>query len=86
MASIFPPSPQIGDVFESNNTVWQWNGEAWVVVPTDGLTFRNITTTPSTQTVIADSGADTLNLIAGENISITAASASDSITINSTGN
>ena len=81
MASIFPPSPQIGDVFESNNTVWQWNGEAWVVVPTDGLTFRNITTTPSTQTVIADSGADTLNLIAGENISITAASASDSITL-----
>ena len=81
MASIFPPSPQIGDVFESNNTVWQWNGEAWVVVPTDGLTFKNITTTPSTQTVIADSGADTLNLVAGENISITAASASDSITL-----
>jgi len=81
LASIFPPSPQIGDVFESNNTVWQWNGEAWVVVPTDGLTFKNITTTPSTQTVIADSGADTLNLVAGENISITAASASDSITL-----
>ncbi len=86
MASIFPPSPQIGDVFTSNNTTWQWNGEAWTVIPTDGLTFKNITTTPSTQTVVADSGSDTLNLIAGENISITAASASDSITINSTGN
>jgi hypothetical protein len=86
LASIFPPSPQIGDVFTSNNTTWQWNGEAWTVIPTDGLTFKNITTTPSTQTVVADSGSDTLNLIAGENISITAASASDSITINSTGN
>ena len=85
MASIFPPSPQIGDVFTSNNTTWQWNGEAWIVVPTEGLSFKNITTTPGTQTVVADSGADTLNLIAGENVSITAASASDSITISSTG-
>ena len=81
MASIFPPSPIVGDYFTSNNTTWQWNGEAWVVLPAEGTTFRNITTTPSTQTVIADSGADTLNLIAGENISITAASVSDSITL-----
>ena len=85
MASIFPPSPAVGDYFTSNNTTWQWNGEAWVVLPAEGTTFKNIVTNPSTETVVADSGADTLNLIAGENISISANSSTDSITINSTG-
>ena len=48
--------------------------------------FSNIATSPSTQLITGDSNSDTLTFIAGENISITAASASDSITINSTGN
>jgi hypothetical protein len=86
LASIFPPSPIVGDYFTSNNTTWQWNGEAWVVLPAEGTTFKNIVTSPSTEIVVADSGADTLNLIAGENISISANSSTDSITINSTGN
>jgi hypothetical protein len=86
LASIFPPSPIVGDYFTSNNTTWQWNGEAWVVLPAEGKTFKNIVTSPSTEIVVADSGADTLNLIAGENISISANSSTDSITINSTGN
>jgi hypothetical protein len=51
-----------------------------------GSAFLNIQTSPATETIVADSTGDTLTLIAGENISITAASASDSITINSTGN
>jgi len=48
--------------------------------------FSTIATSPATQTIQGDSNSDTLTFIAGENISITAASASDSITINSTGN
>jgi hypothetical protein len=48
--------------------------------------FSNIATSPSTQLITGDSNSDTLTFVAGENISITAASASDSITINSTGN
>jgi len=48
--------------------------------------FSTIVTEPATQTITGDSNSDALTFIAGENISITAASASDSITINSTGN
>ena len=48
--------------------------------------FSTIVTSPATQTVQGDSNSDSLTFVAGENISITAASATDSITINSTGN
>jgi hypothetical protein len=48
--------------------------------------FSTIATSPETQTIVGDSNSDTLTFVAGENISIVAASASDSITINSTGN
>jgi hypothetical protein len=48
--------------------------------------FSTIVTNPSTQSIVGDSNSDSLTFISGENISITAASASDSITINSTGN
>jgi hypothetical protein len=48
--------------------------------------FSNISTSPSTQLISTDSNSDTLTFISGENISISADSSTDSITINSTGN
>jgi hypothetical protein len=48
--------------------------------------FSNIATSPSTQLITGDSNSDTLTFVAGENISISADSSTDSITINSTGN
>ena len=48
--------------------------------------FSNISTSPSTQLITTDSNSDTLTFISGENISISADSSNDSITINSTGN
>jgi hypothetical protein len=48
--------------------------------------FSNIGTSPSTQLIVGDSNSDTLTFISGENISISADSSTDSITINSTGN
>ena len=86
MASIFPNSPELNSVFTSNGTTWQWNGEAWTVVASDGQTFTNIVTSPSSQTISADSPTDTLTITAGTNISVSANSSNDSITINSTGN
>ena len=85
MASIFPNSPELNSVFTSNGTTWQWNGEAWTVVASDGQTFTNIVTSPSSQTISADSPTDTLTITAGTNISVLANSSNDSITINSTG-
>jgi ribosomal protein L35AE/L33A len=81
LASIFPPSPIVGDYFTSNNTTWQWNGEAWVVLPAEGTTFKNIVTSPSTETVVADSGADTLTIIGGDYITVSASTSNDSVKI-----
>ena len=84
MASIFPSTPSLNDIFTSNGTTWQWNGEAWVVVADQGQTFNTVITNPSSQTISADSGTDTLTIAAGTNISVSANSSNDTLTINST--
>ena len=81
MASIFPSTPTLGEIFTSNGTSWQWNGEAWTVVTNDSGTFTTITTSPATQNVVVDSRNDTLTFVSGNNIVVTANSANDSITI-----
>ncbi len=81
MASIFPSTPTLGEIFTSNGTSWQWNGEAWTVVTTDSGTFTTISTSPPTQNVVVDSRNDTLTFVSGNNISITASASNDSITI-----
>lgn len=84
MASIFPGSPSLNDIFTSNGTTWQWNGEAWTVVASDGQTFTNVITSPSSQTITADSPTDTLTIAAGTNISVSANASNDTLTISST--
>jgi hypothetical protein len=84
LASIFPGSPSLNDVFTSNGTTWQWNGEAWTVVASDGQTFTNVITSPSSQTITADSPTDTLTIAAGTNISVSGNSSNDTLTISST--
>ena len=81
MASIFPSTPTLGEIFTSNGTSWQWNGEAWTVVSVDSNVFTTIVTSPSTQNVVVDSRNDTLTFVSGNNIVVTANSANDSITI-----
>lgn len=81
MASIFPSTPTLGEIFTSNGTSWQWNGEAWTVVSVDSDVFTTIVTSPATQNVVVDSPNDTLTFVSGNNIAITANSANDSITI-----
>jgi hypothetical protein len=84
LASIFPGSPSLNDIFTSNGTTWQWNGEAWTVVASDGQTFTNVITSPSSQTISADSPTDTLTIAAGTNISVSGNSSNDTLTISST--
>ena len=81
MASIFPSTPTVGEVFTSNGTSWQWNGEAWTVLNVDSEAFARIVTSPPTENVVVDSKNDTLTFISGNNIAVTANSANDSITI-----
>jgi hypothetical protein len=81
LASIFPSTPTLGEIFTSNGTSWQWNGEAWTVVSVDSDVFTTIVTSPATQNVVVDSPNDTLTFVSGNNIAITANSANDSITI-----
>lgn len=85
MASIFPSTPTVGEVFTSGGTSWQWNGEAWTVISNDVDVFTTIATSPATQNVVADSLSDTLTLAAGSNVIITGNSATDTITIATTG-
>jgi hypothetical protein len=84
LASIFSASPSFNDTFTSNGTTWQWNGEAWIVVASDGQTFTNVVTSPSSQTITADSPTDTLTIAAGTNISVSGNSSNDTLTISST--
>ena len=81
MASIFPSTPTIGEIFTSNGTSWQWNGEAWTVVGVDSEVFTTISTSPPTQNVVVDSQNDTLTFVSGNNIVVTANASNDSITI-----
>ena len=81
MASIFPSTPTLGEIFTSNGTSWQWNGEAWTVVSVDSDVFTTIVTSPPTQNVVVDSQNDTLTFVSGNNISVTANASNDSITI-----
>lgn len=88
MALNFPETPDLNDLHSVGDTTWQWDGTAWNVVagisaPASVYTFRNINVDDTT-TVSADNLTDTLNLIAGSNITITGNADTDTITIAST--
>ena len=86
------PSGSIeGDIYwnSSDNKLRVYYDGAWYdAAPAGGGTasdsFKTIAVTGQSS-VVADSSTDTLNLVAGTNVSITTDSTTDSITINSTG-
>jgi hypothetical protein len=51
MPTQFPLSPTVGDQYDLNGTLYQWNGEAWIIVSNissgggGGGTSTNIATT-----------------------------------------
>lgn len=89
MAINFPQNPQINDVYTSGTTTWQWNGSVWnVVAASSSISVPNgfgKVAVAGQNTVNSNTSNDTLNLIAGSNITISTSDISDSITINSSG-
>lgn len=89
MALDFPNNPEINDTYTVNGTTWQYNGTFWSVVGSTSTLdapngFSNISVTGQNP-VIADQLSDTLNLVAGSNVTITTDDATDSVVISSTG-
>lgn len=86
----FPSNPNSNDTYTSAGTTWIYDGSVWNVVSSSTVitlpnnnTFQNVAVSGQS-TVVADSATDTLNLVAGSNITITTDANTDSVTINST--
>ena len=92
MALAFPNSPLVGDQYTSGGVTWQWNGTTWDIVISGGggggggssLSFPTIAVSGQ-DSVSADSGADTLNLVAGTGMTITTNASTDTVTLTSSG-
>jgi hypothetical protein len=85
MALNFPSNPLLNAEYTSGNSTWTWDGTAWNVTfssATSQVNAFGIISTSGQPSIIADSTSDVLNLIAGNNISISTNPASDSITVN----
>jgi plastocyanin len=87
MAINFPNNPTTNLTYTSGSTTWIWDGTAWNV---DGTYVQS--TNPGFSTievagqpeVVANSGEETLTVVAGTNITITTNNTAKSLTINST--
>jgi len=86
----FPNSPNTNDTYVSGDTTWIFNGTVWDVVSNNAAitieanSFSTISV-PGQSNVVADSTADTLNFIAGSNVTITTNAETDTITIAAAG-
>jgi len=88
MALNFPASPTNGDTFTDGTTTWQWDGTVWNIVSSTSPVISNNFNTISVSgqdDIVADTTNDTLNLVAGANITIATNNVSDSLTISATG-
>jgi len=91
MAINFPDSPNTDDTFTEGSTTWQYDGTSWnivtasssVVIPTIPNGFSTVAVSGQ-DNIVAESTTDTLNVVAGTNITITTDSSTDSLTINAT--
>lgn len=90
MAINFPSDPILNQLYSLGDTTWQWDGSTWNVVSADvSIVIPDIKSfdtiaVAGQSSVVADTGSDTLTLIAGTNVTITTNPTADSITINST--
>jgi plastocyanin len=87
MALNFPNNPQINDTYTANNTTWSWDGVAWNVaygIPQSEIkTFTSIEVDGQTD-INATIVDDTLEIIAGANITLTTDANNNALTISAT--
>lgn len=89
MAINFPSNPQENDTYSAEGTTWIYDGSVWNVVTSS--TTINIPEVDSFTTIavdgqnniVAESGTDTLEIVAGTNVTITTDSENKLLTINS---
>lgn len=86
----FPSNPNASDTYTSAGTTWIYDGSVWNVIRSESVvniptvnTFQNVAVSGQS-TVVAELASDTLNLVAGSNITLTTDASADSITIAST--
>lgn len=86
MALNFPANPENGDTYTSSGTTWQYDGIAWTVIPSDSLNYPNNFATisvPGLGNISANTSEDTLNLVPGNNISLTINDTTKTLSISS---
>jgi hypothetical protein len=87
MALNFPNNPQINDTYTANNTTWSWDGVAWNVaygIPQSEIkTFTSIEVDGQAD-INATVVNDTLEIIAGANITLTTDANNNALTISAT--
>jgi len=90
MALNFPASPESGDTYTSGSTTWQFDGISWSIVSsiTNAASIPNgfsIISVDGQDNIVAQSQTDTLNVVAGANMTITTDAVSETITFTSSG-
>lgn len=86
MALNFPTNPSNGDSYTSGGVTWQYDGVAWNVIPSASLGYPNNFGSISISgvgSISSNNSSDTLTLVPGNNIVITANDQTNTLSISS---
>ena len=87
MALNFPNNPQINDTYTADNNTWSWDGVAWNVaygIPQAEIKTFTTIEVDGQSNIAATAVNDTLEVIAGANITLTTDAVNNALTISAT--